>query len=398
MQVLANRLVGGEEPVVGIQAGRLRMVIAGAEMAIPVQAPRFAPHDHDQLGVGLVAHHSVHDVRAGLLQPVGERDVGGLLEARHELDDDRDFLARAGGIDERIDDGRVRSGPVQRLLDREHLRVGRRLAQEVDHRREAVEGMVQQDVLLADRLKEVLMSEQPLRHGGYQWRVLEILAVHEFVHRHQPVEIHRPVHGVVVVRVECEALEKEIAQPGRAVTHGLEPHRVAVAARSELALDGAQQILGFLVVHPQFGIARHPELVAALHFHACKELADEAPGDLRQVGEIDRAGRAGGEADDARQRARQLHDGERGAAPEGVAARELDHEVLALVLDAREGPGGVEAERRQDRLDLMREVVGEPLPLFRRPFAGPEHAYALAAQRRHQAVVQQPVLPGNEAQ
>ncbi len=301
MQVLADRLVGGEEPVVGVQAGRLRVVIAGAEMAIPVQAPRFAPHDHDQLGVGLVAHHPVHDMGTGFLEAVGERDVGGLLEARHELDDDRDFLARTGGVDERVHDGRVRPGPVQRLLDREHLGIGRRLSQEVDHGCEAVEGMVEQDVLLADRLEEVVAPDESLGHCGCEGRVLEILAVHEVVHRHQPVQVHRPVHGVVVVRAEFEALEQEIAQPGRAVERRLEPHSIAVAARGEFALDGAQQVFRLLVVHPQLGIARDAELVAALHLHAREELADETEHDLRQVGEIDRSGFAGRQADDARQ-------------------------------------------------------------------------------------------------
>jgi hypothetical protein len=53
------------------------------------------------------------------------------------------------------------------------------------------------------------------------------------------------------------------------------------------------------------------------------------------------------QADHARQRARRLHDRRARAAPEGVAARQLDREVEALVEHAREtgapgrGPIGV---------------------------------------------------------
>ena len=47
-----------------------------------------------QLGVRLVADDAVHHVRAGFLQAGREPDVRRLVEARHQLDDDRDFLAR----------------------------------------------------------------------------------------------------------------------------------------------------------------------------------------------------------------------------------------------------------------------------------------------------------------
>ncbi len=82
----------------------LRMVVACSEVAVASQAVCVAAHDQYELGVGLVAHDPVHDVRAGFLQPVRERDVVGLLEARQQLDDDRHLLAGAGGGDQRIDD------------------------------------------------------------------------------------------------------------------------------------------------------------------------------------------------------------------------------------------------------------------------------------------------------
>ena len=52
----------------------------------------------------LVADHTVHDVGACFLKPVGQLDVGFLIEACAQLDDDRDVLAGVRGGDQRIDD------------------------------------------------------------------------------------------------------------------------------------------------------------------------------------------------------------------------------------------------------------------------------------------------------
>ena len=63
---------------------------------------------------------------------------------------DRDVLAGLRGGDQRVDDRRFVAGAVQRLLDREHARDRRAPPQEVEHRAETVERVVQQDVLLPD--------------------------------------------------------------------------------------------------------------------------------------------------------------------------------------------------------------------------------------------------------
>ena len=57
--------------------------------------------------------------------------------------------------DQRVHQRRVVPGAVQGLLDGQHLRIGGRLAQEIHHRREALERVVQQHVLLADHREQV---------------------------------------------------------------------------------------------------------------------------------------------------------------------------------------------------------------------------------------------------
>ena len=47
--------------------------------------------------------------------------------------------------------GRILRGAVERLLDRDDIRIGRRLAQELHHHVETLERMMDDDVLGADR-------------------------------------------------------------------------------------------------------------------------------------------------------------------------------------------------------------------------------------------------------
>ena len=105
--------------------------------------------------MGLESDDAVHDVRAGFLQAVGQLDVGFFVESRAQLDDHRDVLAGLRGGDQRVDDRRFVAGAVQRLLDGEHARISGGAAQEVEHRTEAVERVVQQHVLLADHGQQV---------------------------------------------------------------------------------------------------------------------------------------------------------------------------------------------------------------------------------------------------
>ena len=98
------------------------------------------------------------------------------------------------------------------------------------------------------------------------------------------------------------------------------------------------------------------------------------------------------QADDARQGARHLHDGELRIAPECVLARQAHDEVQALVLNARERPCRIQAERCEDGLDFLGEVVREPIALFRGRCLGVHELDALGRQRRENQLIQQLIL------
>ena len=113
------------------------------------QARALAAHHQAALAVDLEPDHAVDHVHARLLELARPLDIVGLVEPGPQLDQRRHLLAVARGLDERADDGRVAARAIERLLEREHLGIARRLVDEIDDRRERIVRMVQQDVLLA---------------------------------------------------------------------------------------------------------------------------------------------------------------------------------------------------------------------------------------------------------
>ena len=129
--VCADRRVGREQPEVLVDARGLVVVVAGPDVHVAAEdGVAFGPHDERELAVRLETDQAVDDVAAGLLELAGPADVGLLVEARLDLDDDQHLLAGAGGVHQRVDDRRVAAGPVESELDRLGRRVGGRLLDE----------------------------------------------------------------------------------------------------------------------------------------------------------------------------------------------------------------------------------------------------------------------------
>jgi len=106
------------------------VVVAGADVGVAAQGVALLADHQRQLAVGLQPDQAVDHMAAGLLQLAGPLDVGLLVEARLDLDQDQHLLAGLGGVDQRVHDRRVAGGPVEGLLDRQHVGVVGGLLQE----------------------------------------------------------------------------------------------------------------------------------------------------------------------------------------------------------------------------------------------------------------------------
>ena len=71
----------------------LRVVVAGADVAVAAQLVAVVADDEHDLRVGLEADHAVHDVDAGALELLAQLHVVGLVEAGLELDQHGDLHA-----------------------------------------------------------------------------------------------------------------------------------------------------------------------------------------------------------------------------------------------------------------------------------------------------------------
>ena len=125
-------------------------------MRVAAQSVGFVTHDQHQLAVRLQPDHAIDDVDAVLLQLACPGDVGLLIETGLDLDEREDLLAGHRSFDEGIDDGRIAAGAVEGLLDRQYPRIGGGLLdQPLNAGRERVIGVLDEHVLLAQRLEDI---------------------------------------------------------------------------------------------------------------------------------------------------------------------------------------------------------------------------------------------------
>ncbi len=168
--VAGDHRIGGEERQVGVDARGDRMIVAGADVDVGRERAALAAHHHRQLGVGLQLDEAVHHLHAGALEVARPADVGLLVEPRLELDQRGDRLAGLGRLDQLLDDRRLGRGAVERLLDRHHVRIARRLLQELHHDVERLVGVMDDQILLPDRRENSRRRDRGCARGSADCR------------------------------------------------------------------------------------------------------------------------------------------------------------------------------------------------------------------------------------
>jgi hypothetical protein len=90
---------------------------------------------------------------ASFLHLASPSDVIGLIEAGFQFDEYRYLLFVSGGGNEGVQEGGVPAGPIECHLDREDLRVNGSLFKKRDDGLKTFVGVMQEDVVLTDRLE-----------------------------------------------------------------------------------------------------------------------------------------------------------------------------------------------------------------------------------------------------
>ena len=368
--VLAELGPAGEEAEVGVEPRGGRVVVAGAEVDVAADAVVLAADDQGRLAVGLEADDPVDDVDAGLLEHPGLDDVVLLVEPGLELDQGRHLLAVLGGAGQGGDDRVVVGGAVERLLDRQDLRVVGRLLDELDDRAERLVGVVDQDVLLADRREDVGAGWPAGGHLGLERGLLQVAEPLELAER-RPGPSGRPGRGPCRRRGRrgrapgrSGAGRGSPRRPGRRSPAGpAAPHfrwrRVSWIVESRLLLTSVSWIVRSLLrVTRKADPRRDPE--------AAEEGVEPGADHVLEQDEPALAVALVGQGD---QPAEHRGDLEHGVElPGRVLADRLDpqDQVQALVVQVRERVRRVDRQRGQDGVDLAVEVLVEEGVLRRR--------------------------------
>ncbi len=270
--------------------------------------------------------------------------------------------------------------PVEGLLDRQHLRIARRLLQEQLHARgERVVGVVQQDVALADHGQHVrggrrLDLAERARRTGHELALLEVVAL-QAVDRPQAGEVQRAGQAEHLELVDAELADQQLEDVGVDRLLDLEADRRPEPAAHELALEGLQQVLGVVLLDLDVLVARDAEGVGLLDLHA-REQRVEVRGD--DVLERHEPGRR--HLDEPGQQGRHLDAGEQLGPGDRVAHD--DGQVQRQAADVRERVRGVDGQRRQDGEDLRVEEQLDLGLLRRGELVPPQELDALGLQVR----------------
>ena len=339
-----------------------------------------AADEHGELAVGLEADDAVEDLDTGVFHAARPADVGGLVEAGHELDDQRGFLGGAG-LGERREDGRVVAGAVEGLLHGDDGRIFSALLNEVDDGVVGVVGVVEQDIVLAQLFEDGggLAAEHEW-FGREGWE-LEVGAADIFVEEHEAGEIDGAFAAKDLVFVEFEVDAQALDDFGMGAGFDFEADGVAFAAVVELDADGFKQRARFFFFEVEVGVAGDAEagvgehLVAAIH-------AGEVLGDEVLEEQVVVFAFSGGQADEAGQGAGYGDDAEDLGAGAAALGAEQERHAESLVEDAGKGMGGVDGDGREERIDFALEVIFGEGAGFVVEFIPLEQADALLARAR----------------
>ena len=250
-----------------------------------------------------------------------------------------------------------------------------------------------EQIAAAHDIEEIVVAAHALGDGRHEARILQIGSLDDAGYRHEPREVHRPVAAIDVCFLEFELANQELDEVFRTVVGHLQPNLVAEAARGQLALERALEIVDLFLVDEQIGVARDPELIAAGHLHPGKQITDVL---------VDQRGKEDEVIGPARDRFRQLHQpwqGSRSAddrhaavTTESILALERDDEVQRLVEHARKRVRRIECDRRKHGGELTGEVAFDPLQLTLLELGAAQEANVLRLKTRDEDLVEHAIL------
>ena len=276
--------VAGEEAEVLVEARRLRVVVAGADVHVVAQAAALAPHHQQRLRVGLQAGQAVHHVGARLFQRRAPSRCCGARRSAPSAPPGTPPACRA-----RPPRSATAPGPESSEVRYTVIFIASTSGS-------ATACCTKRSTLAANEWYGWCTRMSPRAHGREQVRaaVLGLARLglgHGLPGRVAQLAVARPRRRAPrgprgrAARprrppglVDRQLLDQVLAHARVHVVRHLEPHGLAEAAAAQLVLDRLQEVVG-LVGDGEVGVARDAEEGVAHDLHAREERAEVAGDD-----------------------------------------------------------------------------------------------------------------------
>ena len=362
-------------------------------MPISPQKSPFTACDQQHFGVRLEPDNAVHHLHTNRFKLFGPVDVGLFVKTRFQLHHGRDFLATANGLAQQIHHGRVATSPINRLLDRQHIRVHDGFAQKREHAVETLKRLVNHHIARFETCKYRTVLRHLRRKTGGVRRKEQFRRIDQINQLHQADQIHRSIDPENGLLWQLEFFAQKFRQPRCAVGRHLQTHRLTVVPVLQTLAQGHAQIGDFVFVHRQFGVAGDPKLRELPDLATRKQFGQVRPD---HAGQHDISGGAithpGRQRNQARQHAWDFDNRNFIGPTKRVFAGQLNNEIQRLVGHLGKGVRRVQAHRHQQRLDFALKVAAHPLALGGIALTMRQDTVTLALQGGQQILVVQRVL------
>ena len=148
----------------------------------------------------------------------------------------------------------------------------------------------------------------------------------------------------------------------RATLIQFEPDGGAFPAVVQFVFDRFEQVVGIFFVEVQLAVARDPEMPVTENVRSGKQIGEVMADELAEK-DVILARIIARQFHQLRQHPRHLHDGEMAQCLALLRHFQLHHHVQRFVEQLREGMRRIDRQRRQQREDVVEEMVLDPVPL-----------------------------------
>ncbi len=219
------------------------------------------------------------------LQCPGPPDIVLLIKPGLEFDQGSDGFAILAGLHERVDNRGVGADTIEGDLDGKYIGVMGSLPDKVHDRGETVVRLVEQDIVVTDRGKDIPVIGEICRNGGGKRRVLEVGAVKG----HQLHEIGHPHRVADTVEHRFRHTQFGLEHVAYAVMHrtvDLNTHRLSAGPLLHDLLDRGEEVRGLVDLDLEIRIPGDPEGKRSDRLKPGEEHTEVGRDDLLEIHEM----------------------------------------------------------------------------------------------------------------